>query len=79
MQVLIEQSGSSISVPIPASVLNATGLQMDAPVDVRAENGRIIIAPSAANDGLESLLAHITPDNLHAEVDFGPACGHETL
>jgi len=79
MQVLVEKSGNSASVPIPAPVLDAAGLHIDALVDVREENGRIVIAPASANDDLGSLLAQITPENLHAEVDFGPACGHEAL
>jgi len=79
MQVLPEKNGNGILVPIPAPVLEAAGLQMDALVDVREERGRIVIAPTAQEDDLMQLLARITPENLHAEVDFGPACGHEAL
>jgi len=79
MQVLVEKLGNNAFVPIPAPVLDAAGLQIDALVDVREENGRIVIAPAADDDDLASLLAQITPENLHAEVDFGPACGREAL
>lgn len=78
MRVLVKKWGNSSSVRIPASVVAATGLELDDPVDVREEGGRIDIEPirTQAFD-LGQLLAGITPENLHGEVDFGPAVGKE--
>lgn len=78
MRVLVKKWGNSSSVRIPASVMAATGLELDDPVDVREEGGRIVIEPirTQAFD-LGRLLADITPENLHGEVDFGPAVGKE--
>jgi len=80
MQVFVEKSDGSVRVPIPAPVLDAAGWRFDAEMmlDVSEEAGRIVIGP-AMDDTLASLLAQITPENQHAEVDFGPACGHEAL
>jgi antitoxin MazE len=46
-------------------------------VEVRASNGRVIIEPAAPRYDLETLLAGITPDNCHLEVDFGASQGKE--
>jgi antitoxin MazE len=47
-------------------------------VDMREESGRIIIEPvREAEFDLESLVAGITSQNLHEEVDFGVPVGKE--
>lgn len=78
MPVLIKKWGNSASVRIPVSVMEATQLKLDDPVDVRADGGRIIIeAVRTQCFELDQLLAGISPENLHAEVDFGAAVGNE--
>ena len=53
---------------------------LDDPVDIREENGRIVIEPIRTNEcDLAQLLAGITPENLHIEVDFGAPAGKEFL
>ena len=80
MQVLVKKWGNSASVRIPASVMDATCLRLDDPIDVRVEGGRIIIEPIRPHAfQLDELLAGITPENLHGHVDFGPAVGREVL
>jgi antitoxin MazE len=76
MQVTLKKWGNSPAVRIPAAIMEATRLQLNAKVDVREENGRIIIEPIREHS-LADLLAGITPDNLHGEVDFGGAMGNE--
>lgn len=78
MQVLVKKWGNSASIRIPATVMAASHLAIDQAVDVREEGGRIIIEAIHENE-LETLLAGITPDNLHGEVDFGPAVGKEAF
>ena len=60
--------------------MEAARLGLDTPVDVREEGGRIIIEPIRSTEfDLTQLLAGITPENLHAEVDFGAAVGKEVM
>ena len=78
MQVTIKKWGNSPSVRIPAAIMKAAGLQVDAKVDVREENGVIVIQPIRENN-LADLVAAITPDNVHGEMDFGGPVGKEAL
>jgi antitoxin MazE len=78
MQVTVKKWGNSPSVRIPAAIMKATHLQVDSKVDVREEDGRIIIEP-VRGPALADLLAGITPDNLHGEADFGGPAGNEIL
>jgi antitoxin MazE len=69
--------GNSASVRIPSSVLSAAKLHVDSQVDVREEDGRIIVEP--VRDRVDDLIARITPDNVHSELGFGAAVGKEAL
>ena len=80
MQVLVKKWGNSASVRIPSAVMEAAKLSLDQPVDVREEGGRVIIEPiREPSFDLETLLAGITDENLHSEVDAGPPVGKESL
>lgn len=74
----VKKWGNSAAVRIPAATLAAAGLKADDAVDVREENGRIVIEKARSDEvTLESLLARITPENIHAETDWGPPVGKE--
>jgi antitoxin MazE len=80
MNVLIKKWGNSASVRIPASVMAAANLSLNQAVDVREEQGRIIVEPIRSPDyDLASLIAGITDENRHDEVDFGGPVGKEKL
>ncbi|WP_425995526.1 AbrB/MazE/SpoVT family DNA-binding domain-containing protein [Caulobacter sp. DWR1-3-2b1] len=78
MQVLIKKWGNSASVRIPATVMAAASLGLDQAVDVREENGRIIIEPiRAPSYDLNDLLARMTPETFPDDADFGGPVGEE--
>ncbi len=80
MRVTVKKWGNSASVRIPSAVMRAARLSLDETVDVREEGGRIVIEPIRPRQyDLAQLLAGITPENLHAEVDFGAPTGKEAL
>ncbi len=80
MRVIVKKWGNSASVRIPAGIMEATRLDLDDPVDVREEGGRIVIEPLRRKEfDLAQMLDAITPDNLHAGIDFGAPVGRERL
>jgi antitoxin MazE len=80
MRAVVKKWGNSASVRIPAGIMEAANLSLDTPVDVREEGGRIIIeAVKGREFDLDHLLAGITPENQHAEVNFGTLMGKEVL
>lgn len=80
MRTIVKLWGNSASVRIPAPLMRATRLQLNEPVEIREEGGRIVIEPAHREEAdLASLLARITPDNLHGEADFGQAIGNEAF
>jgi antitoxin MazE len=74
MNVLIKKWGNS------ASVMAAAKLSLNQAVDVREEQGRIIVEPiRSQDDDLVKLIAGITGENRHEEVVFGRPEGKEKL
>lgn len=80
MEVIIKKWGNSAAVRIPAAVFAAANFELDQAVEVRAENGRVVLEPVVNSDfDIDKLLAGITPENVHVSVDFGKTVGREAL
>jgi antitoxin MazE len=80
MRVTVKKWGNSASVRIPAAIMEAAHLQLDAVVNIREKSGTIIIEPIRTKAySLALLLKGITPENQQAEIDFGEPAGKESL
>ena len=78
MQAQVKKWGNSASVRIPASVMAAASLHVDQMVDIREDNGRIVIEPVLAPVyDLDVLLAAMTPETFPEDADFGDPVGNE--
>lgn len=78
MGVFVRKWGNSAAVRLPASALAAAGIAVDDPVEVREEDGRIVIERvRPARLDLAALIDGITPENRHTETDWGPPVGRE--
>jgi antitoxin MazE len=65
-------------VRIPAAILQAADLELDDPVDVGEEAGRIVIEPLRRKEyDLAELVKGISRRNVHEEADFGGPVGKE--
>ena len=79
MQVQINRWGNSLGVRIPKDVARRAGLAEGARVEIEAEEGRIVIAPSAPRYRLEDLLEGMTPEAMREAFDWGPDRGREAI
>lgn len=78
MRAQVKKWGNSASVRIPAAVMEAASLYVDQTVDIREENGRVVIEPiKKPKYDLDEMIAQITPENVHDPVDWGPPVGKE--
>ena len=78
MRAVVKKSGNSASIRIPSSVLKAAKIEIDDPVDILEEQGRIVVEPLRPTSyDLADLLEGITPHNLHDEADFGRPVGNK--
>lgn len=78
VQVIIKKWGNSAAVRIPAAIMAAAHVALDQPVDVREEQGRIVIEPVRRTSyELAELIGGITNGNLHEPIDAGVPVGRE--
>ena len=78
MKAVIKKWGNSAAVRLPASIMKAAHLELEQVLDVREENGCVVIEPVHEETvSLDSLVAGITAENIHNEIDFGTPMGQE--
>ena len=78
METKMKKWGNSLALRIPKPLAVEVGLEDNSPVEVSLVDGKLIIAPAIGMDlSLSQLLSQVTEDNLHDEVDTGPAVGGE--
>ena len=74
----IQKWGNSLALHIPQSVAHEIGLGKDSAVEIALMDGKLVIAPVVKRRmTLEKLLAQVTDENIHREVDTGSAVGRE--
>jgi antitoxin MazE len=78
MKTRIQKWGNSLALRIPKSVAVESQLEQGMLVEVSLLDGKLLVTPLRPPAvTLEDLLQEITPDNLHHEIDTGPAVGNE--
>jgi len=78
MVATIARWGNSLAVRIPQNLAKEILLTEGVEVDLVVLDGNLVIKPrSRKRYSLDDLIAAITPENLHTEVESGNAVGHE--
>ena len=78
MEARVKKWGNSAAVRIPAAVLAEAGVELDQPVDVREERGRIVIEPLRRKVfAIRDLIARIRPQDMHEPIETGAPVGRE--
>lgn len=78
MKVQIQKWGNSLALRIPKSFAVESKIEQGSTVEVSLESGRIIVFPVTEQEfSLDELLAEVTAENLHGEIDTGDSVGRE--
>jgi antitoxin MazE len=78
MEIRVKKWGNNLALRIPKSFADEMGLKDDTQVELSIVDKKLVIVPVAEPElSLENLLAQVTEDNLHDEVDIGTAVGRE--
>jgi antitoxin MazE len=78
METRVQKWGNSLALRIPKALADEVGLKNNVPVQLSLQDKKLIIEltiPSTFD--LDEMLARVTDQNLHSEVDTGPAVGVE--
>lgn len=78
MQARVQRWGNSLAIRIPKPFALEIGLEQNSLVKVFVSEGKLMLEPvTKSKYTLEQLLAGVTEDNLHHEIEAGPAVGNE--
>ena len=78
METTIKKWGNSLALRIPKALAEEAGLYYELSVELSLLDGKLVIAPiEQPKLDLEAMLNQITENNLHSEVNVGPAVGQE--
>ncbi len=78
MLATVSKWGNSRALRIPKQLALESGLDFGSKVELILEDGQLRIVPfKEPRYTLEELVAQITPENRHEEVDWGPPVGKE--
>ena len=78
METRVQKWGNSLALRIPKPLASQIGLEPNSPVELSLRGDKLMIelvTPPELN--LDDLLARVTRDNIHGEVDTGPPIGRE--
>lgn len=79
MKTRVQKWGNSLALRIPKPFAMEIGLRRNSPVEISLVEGRLVIMPVVEPAlTLKHLLAQVNEDNLHGEIETGPAVGRET-
>lgn len=77
MTTKAQKWGNSIGVRIPFKVAEKYGLVNGSPIELEQKESGIFVKPINQVPTLEELMAGITKENQHEEIDFGKPEGDE--
>ncbi len=78
MRSKIQQWGNSLALRIPKPFAEEAGLSRHSAVELSVVDGKLLVFPiEEPKPTLDELLSGVTEDNLHSEIDTGPAIGRE--
>jgi antitoxin MazE len=78
MQARVQKWGNSLAIRIPKPFAAQMGIETSSAVDVSVVDGCLVITPAQKpRVTLDELLAGVTPENVHAETDWGKPVGRE--
>ena len=78
METRIGKWGNSLALRIPQSVAASMGITLNATVELTPRGEQLVISVLNRSPAkLDDLLARVTEDNLHGEVETGPPVGGE--
>jgi antitoxin MazE len=78
MRARVQRWGNSLALRIPRAFAAETAIEQGSEVELTLDEGRLVVTPVADRHySLEALLAEVTPENLHDEVNLGSPEGDE--
>jgi antitoxin MazE len=78
MHVRVQKWGNSLAVRIPKPLAEDAKVREGTVLNLAVSDGKVIATPvKRKKQSLKQMLANVTRENLHAEIESGPPVGRE--
>lgn len=78
MQVQVEETEKGLAILIPAELIHGSQVKAGSTLDLTLVDSKLIVAPLRRSKyTTEELIAGVTDENIHGEIDWGPPVGKE--
>ena len=77
MKTKVQKWGNSLGLRIPKTFAQEARIDDGSPVDIKIEGKKLVIKSLRSSFNLDDLLAQVTPQNIHEEIDTGQNIGKE--
>ena len=78
MRVHVQKWGNSLALRIPQPFAKQIHVRKNSIMDLSLKEGKLVLTPvSSRKYTLKELLAKVTPENIHQEIDTGGPRGRE--
>jgi antitoxin MazE len=79
VQSKVQKWGNSLAVRLPKAFADELGIDQGTAVELSIDQDRLLVIPKTKKaKALARLVAKVTPENMHGEVDTGARVGRET-
>jgi antitoxin MazE len=78
VQVEVVKWGNSSAVRLPAAVLKELQIMLGDRLELKTEDGKIVLEPARREYQLDDMLSAITKRNRHQPANFGAPIGRES-
>jgi antitoxin MazE len=73
----IQKVGNGLGLQVPKALAKKACLHEGTEVELTVTNGSLVVTLAGEDLSLDEMLAQITEENRHDEIDWGPAVGKE--
>ncbi|MCH1626445.1 AbrB/MazE/SpoVT family DNA-binding domain-containing protein [Ferdinandcohnia quinoae] len=75
----VQKWGNSLAVRIPSNIAEKIEIEQGSEIELSLVNQVLTLKPKIRKATLDELLAKVTNENRHSEIDFGSTEGNELL
>jgi antitoxin MazE len=77
MKTTVKKWGNSLAVRLPKKLIEDTQVAEGCNLDIKTENGKIVLSPTIKKYSLKELINEINESNMHSEISTGDNVGGE--
>lgn len=77
MEIMVQKWGNSLAIRIPRVYADEMNVNQGTLLRINKKDNKLVLEPAQKKKKLEALLAKVTDENIHDEIETGNGVGNE--